>query len=85
MTSPIERMIDAAVGLTPEKLEELRARRRMTHITIRCPVCGKTQETLRKPEDPPNAAVLVLPCPADFPKEREMVRVEYLDAAGEPI
>lgn len=85
MTSVIERMIDAAVGLTPEKLEELRARRRRLYLTVRCPTCGKSQSALRKPEDPPNAAVLVLPCPADFPKDRETVPVEYLDEAGVPI
>lgn len=85
MRSVIERMIDEATGFTPEKAEELRARRRRLYLTLRCPTCGKSKDALRKPEDPPNAAVLVLPCPADFPKDRETVPVEYLDDDGAPI
>ncbi len=85
MRSPIDRMIDEACGLTPEKIEEkieqLRANRKKLFLTLRCPSCGKEQQSRRTPDDPPNAALMLMACPDHFPAG-ETVPVEYRDENG---
>lgn len=84
MRSPIERMIDEACGLTPEKLAELLATRKKLFLTMKCPTCGKEQKSRRAPSDPPNAALMLIPCPEHFPPG-ETVPVEYRDESGNAL
>jgi len=70
MTSPLERMIDAACKPYPM-------------ITLRCPKCQKEKMVHREAIDPPTATVCVYPCPDCHGPEGE--ETSYLDAAGNTI
>lgn len=57
--SPIERMIDAACGIT----EADRVEMRRGQITMKCRSCGDTRSAARDASDPPGADTIVFPCP----------------------
>ena len=75
--SPIEMMIDAACGVTPETMRKLMVR-------IRCPKCKREKSVKRDGIDPDEAEVMEFPCPACRPDGFEE-DPRYFDAQGAEI
>lgn len=84
MSSPLDRMIDEACGITPAKREELAKIARETYINLRCPKCNRKTTTKRDKTDPKSAVVLLVPCQKCFPKVRSPESV-WLDALGRQV
>lgn len=76
MTSPIERMIDKACGVTPESIFP-------ETILLRCPNCMREKRAAREKTDPNGTAVVVTQCPkcvgGDFSS------TQYFDSHGTEI
>ena len=73
--TPIERMVDAACGFSPEHT---------ARVTLRCPTCKREKEVARHATDPALATVVVIPC-GDCPTYSPRSGPEYLDATGKQI
>lgn len=77
MSSPIETLIDRALGV-PKGW-------RPTHIVLRCPCCGSRTSAERSDDDPVAATQLDLYCPSCWPVGAETTIAVYRGSGGRII